>query len=333
MSILICFRRWVALNLHTKKCAFSDIHADIFSSTQIKVKFQFSETLQFSFRQRDLLCLGSRLTVTVWPTRRLHYRRKERQLRSLTTDPLLEDHPHDHDDNVAQCNCGGKIYYATRAEMQHQLAMSSITMKGPTLEGASDFQDNPTSHYQARPLSGQGLPMPDMCLVENRPSAEHLGSKSSEPVPGGSSPPRQMQTSFITFKPAQSADSSVGIYNHPNGSPRVLSSGSPARNQGPCNIQARTETPISGALLNNDSPKVTSKLLPDLRPSRDSRTKHPKAKPTDDTYGSRVPSGNIYEKRLSQLPCAECAKETIQANNLNAAQEKAAANKPLERGK
>ena len=259
-------------------------------------------------------------------------RRKERQLRSLTTDPLLEDHPHDHDENTAQCNCGAKIYYATRAEMQRQLAMSSITLRGdPHVEGASDLPDIPASHYHGvGPGVGgqQGLPMPDMCLVDNRPTGgDQPGSKPPESVPNENSPRRQMQTSFITFKPTPSGGSPDAIYNKPTtGSPRIAkNSGSPARNQG----AQRTETPISEALINGDSPKVTSELLSDPR-SRDQRTRYKKVKSLEDPYGTRVPAGgNIYEKRLSQLPCAECAKETINANNVNAATEQAAANKSL----
>ncbi len=228
--------------------------------------------------------------------------------------------------------------------MQRQLALSSLTVGGGApVEGASELPELAASHYQAtRPLSGQGLPMPDMCIVDTRPvsgggGCDGVGDQASganpadplhHPDGGGSSnsPPRQMQTSFITFKPTQPVDNSgASIYNHP-------CSGSPARTQGAFNAPQppRTETPISEGLLNGDSPKVTSKLLPDPKPQRDSRNKHQKGRGgMEDTYGSRVgTAGNIYEKRLahaSQLPCAECSKETIKANNVNAAQEKAAA--------
>ena len=239
---------------------------------------------------------------------------------------MLEDHHHDHDENTAQCNCGAKIYYATRAEMQRQLALSSMTVRDPLVEGASDLPDIPASHYHGVPAGGQGLPMPDMCIVDKRPTGEQPASNPPESVPNESSPRRQMQTSFITFKPTQGGSSPESVYNKPNGgSPRNLKSGSPARNQG----THRTETPISGALTNGDSPKVTSKLLSDPR-SRDPRTRYKKVKSLEDPYGTRVPPpGNIYEKRLSQLPCADCAKETINANTVNAAQEQAAANKSV----
>lgn len=276
-----------------------------------------------------------------------YFRRKEKQLRSLTTDPLLEDHPHDHDDNAAQCNCGAKIYYATRAEMQRQLAMSAMTLRDPPVEGTSDLPDIPASHYHTMQSGGgQGLPMPDMCIVDSRPPGE-----ASESVPSGNSPARQQSVItfkpgqgngsqdstgaynnpdnsprvFITFKPGQSGASpdNAGTFNNPNNSPRGLS-GSPGRIQG----LNRTETPISEGILSGDSPKVTSKLLSDHR-SSDPRTRYKKVKTLENPYGARLPAGNIYEKRLSQLPCAECAKETINANNINAAQEQAAGNKSV----
>ena len=240
---------------------------------------------------------------------------------------MLEDHPREHDDNTAQCNCGAKIYYATRAEMQRQLALSSMAVRDTPVEGASDLPDIPASHYHGVAPGGQGLPMPDMCIVDSRPTGDQPTSKPSETISSESSPPKQMQTSFITFKPAQSGSSpdSASIYNNPNGSPRVLNySGSPARTHGP----NRTETPLSEGLATGDSPKVTSKLLSDPR-SRNPRTRYQNVKPLEDPYGTRVPASNIYEKRISQLPCAECAKETINANNINTAQEQAAANKSV----
>ena len=209
--------------------------------------------------------------------------------------------------------------------MRRQLALSSMTVRDPLVEGASDLPDIPASHYHGVPAGGQGLPMPDMCIVDKRPTGEQPASNPPESLPNESSPRRQMQTSFITFKPTQGGSSPESVYNKPNGgSPRNLKSGSPARNQG----THWTETPISGA-LNGDSPKVTSKLLSDPR-SRDPRTRYKNVKSLEDPYGTRVPPpGNIYEKRLSQLPCAECAKETINANTVNAAQEQAAANKSV----
>lgn len=123
-------------------------------------------------------------------------------MRSTTTDPLLDDAM--HDETHLQCGCGAKVYYATRLECemalrsQQQMALRTSeadTAKIPQ-EGTLPRQNTAgrASEPNVRPL-----PMPDMCLVDSRKLSEPSNRDTLQDKDRDSG--RQLQTSFITFKP------------------------------------------------------------------------------------------------------------------------------------
>ena len=139
------------------------------------------------------------------------FRRKERKLRSATTDPLLDENI--HDETHLQCGCGAKVYYATRLECelalrnQQQMAIRSQDSIQSSDEQKLQADGNATiprqlSSSRASEPTIRPLPMPDMCLVDTRkhsqPRDPGVASMASSQDKDSS---RQLQTSFITFKP------------------------------------------------------------------------------------------------------------------------------------
>ncbi len=135
---------------------------------------------------------------------------------SFTTDPLLKDTQPEQEEISAQCNCGAKIYYATREEMQRQIAaLNSITVNNSnikpectgqpcTVEGCCPGPGIvPQSCGPASDMVEQSLP--DMCQMDNsvelHPTSPDLSSQNIKDKM--QSPGKCLQTSFITFKPPQ----------------------------------------------------------------------------------------------------------------------------------
>lgn len=114
-------------------------------------------------------------------------------MRSATTDPLLEEHTHDNDENAAQCNCGAKIYYTSRLELQMQTATNQQRHQG-IYERGGLLQQPPQEGDTSRTL-------PDMVMIERRPVHQILGDGSPLDSDGIADERRELQTSFITFKP------------------------------------------------------------------------------------------------------------------------------------
>ncbi len=216
-------------------------------------------------------------------------------MRSFTTDPLLEDTPHEHEDNSAQCNCGAKIYYATREEMQQQLALLSTTV--PDSVTNSECQSGPCIPG-AGPIE-QSLPMPDMCMINNSPAKDRALPDPPNQCSNNLTPKCE-QSSFITFKPPNK-----GEYQ---GCMRDSAHDSPIRTS----IYS-TQNELGSKSQN--SPKVTAKLLP-CDHSSNIKTLDNRVKTRENPYGvrdARITAANIYSKTLPQLPCSECVKESTLA--------------------
>ena len=135
---------------------------------------------------------------------------------SFTTDPLLKDTQPETEELSAQCNCGAKIYYATREETQRQIAaLNSITMNNSNSKPACTGQ--PCTVEGCCPRSGivpqscgpcEGMveqSLPDMCQMENIVELHSTSPDiSSQNIKDKiQSPEKCLQTSFITFKPPQ----------------------------------------------------------------------------------------------------------------------------------
>ena len=215
-------------------------------------------------------------------------------MRSFTTDPLLEDTPHEHEDNSAQCNCGAKIYYATREEMQQQLALLSTTV--PDSITNSEWQSGPCQ-AGAGPVE-QSLPMPDMCMINNSPAKDRALPDPPNQCSNNLTPKCE-QSSFITFKPPNKE-----MY-------QGYMRDSAHESQNRTSIYG-TQNEL-GCLTSNsqNSQNVPAKFLPcDTSSSRN--TMDNKAKPLEKPYGVRdakISATNIYSKTLPQQPCSECVKE------------------------
>ncbi len=118
---------------------------------------------------------------------------------SFTTDPLLKETQHEHEENSAQCNCGAKIYYATREEMQRQIAaLNSVTVSN---SGKPECIGEPCCPG----LGTVDQSLPDMCRVDNSVELHTTSSdlSSQNAKDNIHSPAKCLQTSFITFKPPQ----------------------------------------------------------------------------------------------------------------------------------
>ena len=104
-------------------------------------------------------------------------------MRCVTSDPLLDELPHESDENHANCNCeAAKIYLATGIETR-RLANS-----------VSRDSNHPPQYQQPQQQ------LPDMCLVERTVDIKEHDQRSV--TPEDLIRPEIQQTSFITFKPA-----------------------------------------------------------------------------------------------------------------------------------
>ncbi len=135
---------------------------------------------------------------------------------SFTTDPLLKDTHPETEEISTQCNCGAKIYYATREEMQRQIAaLNSITVNNSNSKPACTGQPCTVEGCCPGPgivaqSCGPGAGMveqslPDMCQMDNSVELHSTSPDiSSQNIKDKTqSPGKCLQTSFITFKPPQ----------------------------------------------------------------------------------------------------------------------------------
>ena len=144
----------------------------------------------------------------------------------MTSDPLLDELPHESDENHANCNCeAAKIYLAAGMETRRL-----------------GTKHNPSFH----PHHQQPLPMPDMCMVErsvDKMVDDNISVERIDELEANSRPEIQ-QTSFITFKPA----AIYGTVRIPDGGPVSGNRSPPA-----CPRGLRADTlPIYGRLAGRD---------------------------------------------------------------------------------
>ena len=123
-------------------------------------------------------------------------------MRSATTDPLLQDPNHEHDEHTLQCGCGAKVYYATRLECQMALRAAQPGMpQEPLTISNMRAQPQPVEgEFQDIPIGGgcdQNRALPDMCIIEN----ENETMRDLQRINEENTENDQLQTSFITFKP------------------------------------------------------------------------------------------------------------------------------------
>ena len=133
-------------------------------------------------------------------------------MRCVTSDPLLDELPHESEENHANCNCeAAKIYLAAGMETRR---LGNGKHRG-------DGLPQHTSGNAQHPL-----PMPDMCMIERtsdkRGDSDGTAGHGNEHQDDNARPEMQ-QTSFITFKPA----SIYGTARRPGGSVPVTGDSPP----------------------------------------------------------------------------------------------------------